>query len=110
MIFFFFLGVRQTLRHRTTGEEHDMLALCLEWRGELARLLNTLTDEASNGEMAALISYAIAFPDGFMALVDTYDVQRYFLGHAYYILRGLSLLLATGWLITLICNDLTVFV
>ncbi|KAF4521063.1 hypothetical protein B566_EDAN012362 [Ephemera danica] len=42
-------------------------------------LLHTLTEEASDGELAALISFAIAFPDGFMALVDTYDVQRYHL-------------------------------
>lgn len=35
-------------------------------------------DEASEGELAAMVSYAIAFPDGFMALVDTYDVKRYF--------------------------------
>ncbi|KAJ8941875.1 hypothetical protein NQ318_001728 [Aromia moschata] len=32
--------------------------------------------DTSEGELAALISFAIAFPDGFMALVDTYEVQR----------------------------------
>lgn len=35
------------------------------------------TDESSEGELAAMVSFAIAFPDGFMALVDTYDVKRY---------------------------------
>ncbi|XP_046812201.1 uncharacterized protein LOC124421301 [Lucilia cuprina] len=32
-------------------------------------------EESSEGELAAMVSYAIAFPDGFMALVDTYDVK-----------------------------------
>lgn len=61
---------------RNTGQERDLLAISLEWRDKLAPLLGTITDEASDGELAALISFAIAFPDGFMALVDTYDVKR----------------------------------
>ena len=36
-----------------------------------------MKDEAHNGELAAFASYAVAFPDGFMALVDTYDVTRW---------------------------------
>ncbi|KAJ1531966.1 hypothetical protein ONE63_000603 [Megalurothrips usitatus] len=63
------------LAHRVTGEEHDMLELCQQWRKELAKHLETLTEEASDGELAALIAFAIAFPDGFMVLVDTYDVK-----------------------------------
>ena len=35
-----------------------------------------MQEEAHEGELAAFASYAIAFPDGFLALVDTYDVTR----------------------------------
>ncbi|KAK7865215.1 hypothetical protein R5R35_003930 [Gryllus longicercus] len=61
----------KTLAHRETGQEHDVLALSSAWRKRLALLLETLENEASDGEMAAMISFAIAFPEGFMALVDT---------------------------------------
>lgn len=66
----------QMLLDRNTGQERDLLSLSLEWRGKIAGLLDSLLDAASDGELAALISYAIAFPDGFMALVDTYDVKK----------------------------------
>ena len=47
-------------------------------RSAVSKILNVSTDESSEGELAAMVSFAIAFPDGFMALVDTYDVKRYF--------------------------------
>uniref|UniRef100_A0A8D8VF42 Nicotinate phosphoribosyltransferase n=1 Tax=Cacopsylla melanoneura TaxID=428564 RepID=A0A8D8VF42_9HEMI len=67
---------KQTLQDRGSGQDADLLALSITWRNKIAPILDVLTDEASDGELAALISYAIAFPDGFMALVDTYDVKR----------------------------------
>lgn len=57
--------------------ETDFFGKCLEWRSKLASHLKILKEEAHDGELAAFASYAIAFPDGFMALVDTYDVSRY---------------------------------
>ena len=51
----------------------------MEWRTKLAAHLKIMKDEAHEGELAAFASYAIAFPDGFLALVDTYDVSRYML-------------------------------
>nr|CAD7412873.1 unnamed protein product [Timema poppensis] len=65
-----------TLAHNTTGEIQNMLSLCTKWRNELSQVLHVLASEASDGEMAAWISFAIAFPSGFLALVDTYDVRR----------------------------------
>ena len=59
------------------GEPVDFVALSINWRTKLLELLQVVENEANDGELAALISFAIAFPDGFMALVDTYDVKRY---------------------------------
>ena len=56
--------------------ETDFFTKCLEWRAKLATHLRILKDEAHDGELAAFASYAVAFPDGFLALVDTYDVAR----------------------------------
>lgn len=57
------------------GDKRDLLELALQYRGQLAKILDISTDESSEGELAAMVSFAIAFPDGFMALVDTYDVK-----------------------------------
>lgn len=54
----------------------DILELALMHRTTLSEALNVSTEESSEGELAAMVSFAIAFPDGFMALVDTYDVKR----------------------------------
>lgn len=32
--------------------------------------------ETNQSELAAFVSYALAFPDNFLALVDTYDVSH----------------------------------
>ncbi|XP_071442071.1 nicotinate phosphoribosyltransferase isoform X2 [Hetaerina americana] len=70
-------GELQTrLRDRRTNQDRDLVALSTEWRHQLSSLLHALPEEASDGELAALVSFAIAFPEGFVALVDTYDVQR----------------------------------
>ncbi|KAJ8670507.1 hypothetical protein QAD02_001766 [Eretmocerus hayati] len=66
----------KTLPHKQTRVPHDLLALSCKYREKIAPDLSVLVSEASDGELAALVSFAIAFPDGFMALVDTYDVKR----------------------------------
>lgn len=62
------------------GAAVNLLELSSKWRINLVPLFRVVGTEASDGELAALISFAIAFPDGFMALVDTYDVKRYPVG------------------------------
>ncbi|XP_043264250.1 nicotinate phosphoribosyltransferase isoform X4 [Colletes gigas] len=66
----------KTLAHKETGEVYDLLELAYKHRDSIAADVGTLVSEASSGELAALISYAIAFPQRFVALVDTYDVKR----------------------------------
>ena len=55
----------------------DFVAMCEAWRSQLGEDLNILASEAHDGEFAAFISYALAFPKGFIALIDTYDVTRW---------------------------------
>ncbi|XP_077264487.1 nicotinate phosphoribosyltransferase isoform X5 [Temnothorax americanus] len=65
-----------TLAHKQTGDVLDVLELACNHREAIANDLGALASQASSGELAALISYAVAFPDRFTALVDTYDVKR----------------------------------
>ncbi|CAH1964450.1 unnamed protein product [Acanthoscelides obtectus] len=72
-----FSELRNTyLEPKGGGKPRDLLQLTLSWRNKILPLFNFTSIEASEGELAALVSFAIAFPDGFMALVDTYEVQR----------------------------------
>ncbi|XP_063375628.1 nicotinate phosphoribosyltransferase isoform X2 [Cydia amplana] len=64
------------LRHAETDKQCNLLDLATEWRKRVSPIMDVSTEEASDGELAALISYALAFPSGFLALVDTYDVKR----------------------------------
>ncbi|XP_058126733.1 nicotinate phosphoribosyltransferase isoform X2 [Anopheles ziemanni] len=61
----------RVLQHKEDGTTRDILELAMEHRSSLASVLDVSTDESSEGELAAMVSFAIAFPDGFMALVDT---------------------------------------
>ncbi|XP_053693651.1 nicotinate phosphoribosyltransferase isoform X2 [Sabethes cyaneus] len=66
----------RVLAHKESGDKRDLLELAINHRIELSKILDISTEESSEGELAAMVSFAIAFPDGFMALVDTYDVKR----------------------------------
>lgn len=71
-----YVCVLKFLAHKETGKEFDLLKLACEYRDAIALALGSRVMEASDSELAALVGFAIAFPDGFMALVDTYDVKR----------------------------------
>ena len=65
------------LRQNQTGEELDFVQTCQNWRRSVTELLQLAAGESSEGELAAFTSYALAFPEQFVALVDTYDTIRY---------------------------------
>ena len=72
--------ILQTLAVRRTSNEEeqvrDFVDCCVSRRMQLASILAILSEEANDGELAAFASYAMAFPDSFTALVDTYEVLR----------------------------------
>jgi nicotinate phosphoribosyltransferase len=49
------------------GKKHNFLDFVLQYRGQLGY------NHTNEGELAAFISYAQAFPEGFLPLVDTYN-------------------------------------
>ncbi|XP_072394934.1 nicotinate phosphoribosyltransferase [Diabrotica undecimpunctata] len=66
----------RNLMPKNGGESRDFLECALKWRGTVAPLFHVLLSEVSDGEFAAFVSFALALPTGFMALVDTYDIKR----------------------------------
>ncbi|KAK9061864.1 hypothetical protein SSX86_019048 [Deinandra increscens subsp. villosa] len=56
----------------------DFVDLTLTWLEKLKGLSSSagVFGETNQSELAAFVSYALAFPDNFLALVDTYDVTR----------------------------------
>ncbi|XP_069710870.1 nicotinate phosphoribosyltransferase isoform X2 [Phaenicophaeus curvirostris] len=58
------------------GQPVDLPALAESWLGRVCELLQTPPEKAKRGELAAFVSYAIAFPKDFQGLLDTYCVKR----------------------------------
>jgi nicotinate phosphoribosyltransferase len=65
-----FFGLDEITNPQLTGPDgtaHDFLGLVLHYRHKLGY------NHTNEGELAAFISYAQAFPGGFLALVDSYN-------------------------------------
>lgn len=56
----------------------DFVSLVQTWLSKIkwSHLIQGIFGETNQSELAAFISYALAFPNDFLALVDTYDVMR----------------------------------
>ncbi|XP_057870000.1 nicotinate phosphoribosyltransferase 1 isoform X1 [Cryptomeria japonica] len=65
-------------RYDGTGNCEDFVSLTQHWLSKLkaADSLRGSFSDTNTSEIAAFISYALAFPTNFQALVDTYDVMR----------------------------------
>ncbi|KAF9623052.1 hypothetical protein IFM89_036188 [Coptis chinensis] len=61
-----------------SGTCEDFVKLVQTWLNKLQCLdsLRGVFGETNQSELAAFTSYALAFPNNFLALVDTYDVMR----------------------------------
>ncbi|XP_050413034.2 nicotinate phosphoribosyltransferase [Patella vulgata] len=66
----------RTLTKKNSTEKVDFVDICLKWQSKLTSVIDFLADQVQPGELAAFISYAQAFPDNLVALIDTYDVIR----------------------------------
>ncbi|XP_044262046.1 nicotinate phosphoribosyltransferase-like [Tribolium madens] len=68
--------VIKTLVPKNGGKPVDFLVLATKWREDLVSIFNVMLSEVNDGEFAAFISFAVSFPDNYLALVDTYDVKK----------------------------------
>ncbi|XP_065843582.1 nicotinate phosphoribosyltransferase-like [Oscarella lobularis] len=51
-----------------------ILDICLTYRAKVAKIVRAPESEMNDSELAAFTSYAISFPNDFLALIDTYSV------------------------------------
>lgn len=64
---------KRKLKNLKTGVNVDLHEICTSYRSELLSCLGVASHQPNEGEYTAFMAYAIAFPTGFLALVDTYN-------------------------------------
>ncbi|KAI3386174.1 hypothetical protein SNEBB_009338 [Seison nebaliae] len=64
------------MNRKTWKNSENFYDICLEKLKTVCQLLSIGEEQPHRGEFCAFISYAIAFPDSFLALIDTYDTLR----------------------------------
>ena len=68
----------KTCKSLITGELVDIDELSKDYLKQMQENgFNFLESECNKGELAAFVTFAIAFPSEFLALVDTYNVLKY---------------------------------
>ena len=53
----------------------DLISLTKGWLGRLCELLGAEPGKVREGELAAFVSYAIAYPHNFLPVIDSYSVS-----------------------------------
>ncbi|XP_024515334.1 nicotinate phosphoribosyltransferase 2 [Selaginella moellendorffii] len=74
-----FMGLDEIALSRTSENTKfckDFGARIQHWLSKLKAVESLHVKETNESELAAFGSYALAFPEGFLALVDTYDVMK----------------------------------
>uniref|UniRef100_A0A1I7TQ10 Nicotinate phosphoribosyltransferase n=1 Tax=Caenorhabditis tropicalis TaxID=1561998 RepID=A0A1I7TQ10_9PELO len=68
----------RSLKYKDSEKIGDLFEMSMEKRSWLLDQFNwgVVQSEVSDGELSSFVAYAIAFPDTFLALIDTYDVLR----------------------------------
>jgi len=59
-----------TLMNKETNNSIELLPLVLDYRNKYG------AENTNDSELAAFVSYAVAFPNGFLCLIDTYDTIK----------------------------------
>uniref|UniRef100_A0A672RBJ1 Nicotinate phosphoribosyltransferase n=1 Tax=Sinocyclocheilus grahami TaxID=75366 RepID=A0A672RBJ1_SINGR len=65
----------QTLVPCGGGGPIDVICLVKGWLGRVCQLLGSKTSLVREGELAAFLSYAIAYPQNFLPVIDSYSVS-----------------------------------
>lgn len=59
------------------GDPVDVVSLIKSWLSRVCELLGAERGRVHEGELAAFSSYAVAFPQNFLPVIDSYSVARY---------------------------------
>ncbi|XP_066533453.1 nicotinate phosphoribosyltransferase [Hoplias malabaricus] len=65
----------QTLVPSRGGDPIDFISLVKGWLGRVCQLLGVKPQLVREGEFAAFLSYAIAYPSNFLPVIDSYSVS-----------------------------------
>ncbi|KAK3506901.1 hypothetical protein QTP70_031048 [Hemibagrus guttatus] len=57
------------------GDPIELVPLVKDWLGRVCQLLGANPQQAREGELAAFLSYAIAYPCNFLPVIDSYSVR-----------------------------------
>lgn len=59
------------------GETVDIVTRTMDWLRRICQLLTVNPEHVHQGELAAFLSFATAYPHNFLPVIDTYGVKRY---------------------------------
>ncbi|KAL2089638.1 hypothetical protein ACEWY4_014326 [Coilia grayii] len=58
------------------GEKVDFVTLTIGWLRRVCDLLGVKAENVHEGELAAFLSFGVAYPQNFLPVIDTYSVKR----------------------------------